>query len=238
MGTRSTISALCKDGKYRTVYCHWDGYLTGNGRTLLQHYNSQEKVEALIALGAISSLEASIECPKGHTGKKPARGYTVFYGRDVGEEDTAPGVGDTYTESLRNAGGSQEYNYRWQNGMWSWDRGELLPEECGLPARIKARSQAFYGLYEVIENSLNGSRTTTTKILLDADTNHAELVKRAQEYFNRPENVRPNNVQYIVPTKLNVRSDCWETQLPYRSGGCVMSNIGYCVIEELPKLAL
>ena len=44
------------DGSYKGVYCHSDGYLTYNGAMLLDHYNSREKADALIALGDLSLL--------------------------------------------------------------------------------------------------------------------------------------------------------------------------------------
>lgn len=234
MGTRSTITVHCLDGKYRSVYCHWDGYLKHNGRMLLEHYNTQEKAEALVALGDMSSLDISIEKPSGHTFDNPTNGYTVFYGRDRGETGVECSVSDT----LYGRRSKEEYNYVWENGKWSWDRGELLHEECGLPAPVRARKQPVYGLYEVITNSLNGTRTSVTKTLLDADSDHVKLYQRAVAYFEKPENARPGNFKYELGTELNAPSNSWTTALPYRSGGCIMTNTGHVVIEELPMLKL
>ena len=87
MATRSRIAIEDQTGKVRSIYCHWDGYLSNNGRILLQHYKTQEKVESLIALGSISSLEPETEIPEGveHNFKTPAEGITVAYNRDRGE---------------------------------------------------------------------------------------------------------------------------------------------------------
>ena len=87
MATRSRIAIEDQTGKVRSIYCHWDGYLSNNGRILLQHYKTQEKVESLIALGSISSLEPETEIPEGveHNFKTPAKGITVAYNRDRGE---------------------------------------------------------------------------------------------------------------------------------------------------------
>ena len=60
MGTRSTIAIKQKDGKYKQIYCHWDGYLSHNGNVLLNHYNTPEKVKELIALGDLSILDKNI----------------------------------------------------------------------------------------------------------------------------------------------------------------------------------
>lgn len=56
MGTRSTISIESSNGAVSTVYCHWDGYLSGVGRTLNRSYSSREQAEQLIAGGDMSSL--------------------------------------------------------------------------------------------------------------------------------------------------------------------------------------
>ena len=46
------------DGKYpaRSIYCHFDGYIAGVGKTLLNHYTDPEKVNDLMRLGDLSSL--------------------------------------------------------------------------------------------------------------------------------------------------------------------------------------
>lgn len=55
MATRSNI-ALLVDGAYLTIYCHWDGYPTGVGQTLYDHYKTFEQVQNLILLGNLSRL--------------------------------------------------------------------------------------------------------------------------------------------------------------------------------------
>lgn len=85
-----------------SVYCHFDGYPSGVGRTLLEHWTDPEKVNRLIALGDLSVLGAEIG--KRHdfdshlgtynyeTGERegssvPAgENWTLAYGRDRGEK--------------------------------------------------------------------------------------------------------------------------------------------------------
>ena len=106
MGTRSTIALEFADGTVEQVYCHWDGYLSHNGKILAEHYSDPFKLRDLIDMGDISSLGKVI-------GKKhpfsPAynetnlmkkakieaeyeiarqEGYTTFYTRDRGEDLT------------------------------------------------------------------------------------------------------------------------------------------------------
>jgi len=60
MSTNSTIS-IKKADKYKTVYCHWDGYLSYNGVLLFKYYKTYNDVENLISHGDMSSLGESIE---------------------------------------------------------------------------------------------------------------------------------------------------------------------------------
>ena len=74
-------------GRGRQVYCHWDGYPAGVGKTLLNNYQTVEKVEALVALGDLSSVHAEVAPPEGvkHSYDDRADGVTVAYHRDRGE---------------------------------------------------------------------------------------------------------------------------------------------------------
>lgn len=51
MSTRALIFAQGEGGKIEARYNHWDGYISGLGATLWEHYNTPEKVKALFALG-------------------------------------------------------------------------------------------------------------------------------------------------------------------------------------------
>ena len=60
MSTRSTIALEYADGTVEQVYCHSDGYLTYNGKLLLQHYSDPFKLQKLIDLGDVSFLGVDI----------------------------------------------------------------------------------------------------------------------------------------------------------------------------------
>jgi hypothetical protein len=95
MGTRSTIALEYADGTVEQVYCHWDGYLSNNGRILQEHYSNPFILRDLIDLGDISSLKITIgtkhafsqfEVPMdGEAYDKLYGDMTTFYGRDRGE---------------------------------------------------------------------------------------------------------------------------------------------------------
>ena len=83
MGTRSRIGVMHGD-KLKSVYCHWDGYLSNNGKILQNHYDSA-KANHLVSLGDLSSLGTTI-------GEKhdfdTRTDCCTFYGRDRDETGT------------------------------------------------------------------------------------------------------------------------------------------------------
>lgn len=87
MGTRSQIGILEPDGSVTSIYCHWDGYVEHHGPILRDHYKTEEKVRALMALGDISVLGAEIG--EKHDFDHAPEGVCNAYGRDRGENDTA-----------------------------------------------------------------------------------------------------------------------------------------------------
>jgi hypothetical protein len=72
MGTRSNIGILNQDGIVDYIYCHYDGYIDHNGKTLNEYYNTEEKVRELISLGDMNALTETIDS-------------SIFYKRDKGE---------------------------------------------------------------------------------------------------------------------------------------------------------
>jgi hypothetical protein len=59
MSTRSRIAIENQNGSVTSIYCHFDGYISGVGKLLKEYYTTQAKVEALIELGDISSLDTT-----------------------------------------------------------------------------------------------------------------------------------------------------------------------------------
>jgi hypothetical protein len=98
MATRSTIALEFADGTVQQVYCHWDGYLSNNGKLLLENYSNPFTLRELIDLGDISSLRTEVGEKHDFSrldSSMPADEYetkfghmTTFYGRDRGEQGT------------------------------------------------------------------------------------------------------------------------------------------------------
>jgi hypothetical protein len=124
MSTNSSIAVKKSDGVIQSIYCHWDGYPSHNGKMLLKHYNSQEKAEQVISLGDLSFLDASMEKPEGHSYDNAVKGYSVAYGRDRGEEDTEANTIADYKWENSN----HPYNYFWDGEKWLVN-GEVLTQE-------------------------------------------------------------------------------------------------------------
>jgi hypothetical protein len=106
--------------KCKSIYVHWDGYLSGVGKTLLEHYDSA-KANHLVALGDVSSLDRNVEIPEGveHTFGLAADGITTFYGRDRGETGCEFAVDHTFEEFMQRVDDSSaEYFYIMRDGVW------------------------------------------------------------------------------------------------------------------------
>ena len=61
MSTNSLVAYLNEDGSVVSSYVHYDGYATGVGEMLLEHYNSEERARDLAwCLGYASSLKETM----------------------------------------------------------------------------------------------------------------------------------------------------------------------------------
>jgi hypothetical protein len=119
MGTRSAIGYKTAEGKVRAKYSHYDGYVAGVGKTLVEHYQAARKIAQMVELGDQSFLAEEI-FPKGeHSFNAPEEGVTVFYGRDRGEEGVEAQEFDTVQEFVEYyEGAGCEYFYLHTSAGW------------------------------------------------------------------------------------------------------------------------
>jgi hypothetical protein len=158
MGTRSDIIVQRKDGTWARIYCHWDGYLEHNGVILLEHYNTQELAEAVVAPGDMSSLKEKCDKPAGHSYDHQVEGHTVYYGRDRGETNVGPRVGDSLPAVWPGSDTGTEYTYVWKtdSGWWVGDADEgsetLVPLKQAIEGKVeppKPNVKAFGGNFVI-----------------------------------------------------------------------------------------
>lgn len=133
MGTRSNIIAKTAQGGWLRVYCHWDGYPDHHGPILLDHYWDQAKIDALLALGDLSSLGGEIG-QKHAFDTRPDDACTA-YGRDRGETGVEPKKHKSLATALKNTTGSgAEFVYVWDGQCWS-----ITTPEAGLAGLANLR---------------------------------------------------------------------------------------------------
>ena len=60
MSTNSVVAYVRSDGSLVSSYVHYDGYETGVGMTLLEHYKSEESAHAVSVGGYYSSLSEDL----------------------------------------------------------------------------------------------------------------------------------------------------------------------------------
>ena len=56
MSTRSNIAIENRNGSITSLYCHYDGYLSNNGKILAEHYSDPNKVRELFRGNGFRSL--------------------------------------------------------------------------------------------------------------------------------------------------------------------------------------
>lgn len=54
-----------KNAKYMRIYHHWDGYLSGVGKTLLKTYKDYETILNLLVMGDISTINDGVQSYQG-----------------------------------------------------------------------------------------------------------------------------------------------------------------------------
>ena len=128
MATRSLIGYANPNGTITYVYCHHDGYLSHNGRILLNFYNTFERVKQLVDGGQMSSLGERPDAPAGHSYKTPVDGHTVYYGRDRGETNAQPTIASCEVAFY---GNDPSYKYLFKDGKWFFRKGSVaVTPEC------------------------------------------------------------------------------------------------------------
>lgn len=125
MSTRSYICKKEEDGTIKAIYCHFDGDY--NSVLLPKYYNTSEKVDALIALGDLSSLGEKISPTNTttHDIDHPEPGVCIAYGRDAHCEDIEAKIFKSKKVLIENLNHNPmiEYIYLWEDNRWKYAKG-------------------------------------------------------------------------------------------------------------------
>ena len=140
MGTRSRIGIEMSDYTVVSSYCHWDGYPSGNGKILVEHYQNREDVQELIDGGSMSSLRtrgtwdhSSPLCDENGEYISDAAGYLKYENdrepQPLYHSERGDGQEPTHTSFYEFVSGNsgEEYAYLFDlNGNWkaykmNWD---------------------------------------------------------------------------------------------------------------------
>lgn len=142
MSTRSLVGIQNKDGSVNYVYIHSDGYLTGVGKTLLEHYSDRKKIRRLINLGDLSSLGEVIgykhpfnlsdlypnywsdPAMRAKYDADPRQNFTRAYGRDRGEKDVGFKTVVSVKEFQKQSSGTEYWYYKAYRGEWKVSTGD------------------------------------------------------------------------------------------------------------------
>lgn len=129
MSTRSRIAIKEANGTYTSIYCHWDGYPSANGKILLHHYTDAATVHQLMSLGDISALgNTPHPNPNGWTMDSTERYNNSLCITYSGRGEICPATTSKDLDDLlklwRDSWG--EYLYIYDDGIWLYTYGDVL----------------------------------------------------------------------------------------------------------------
>ena len=135
MSTNSVVAYLRSDGSIVSSYVHYDGYETGVGMTLLEHYNSDELAERVSSAGYFSSLSEDMS---------ESLGKSVH----TTEADEFASMEEFEEYLMENS--HLEFGYLWTGGKWmvaSWTteviHAKPFTPEFGDPPRYESTWNGF-----------------------------------------------------------------------------------------------
>ena len=137
MGTRARIGIQLNGNSILSAYHHWDGYPEWLGKVLVEHYNTKEKVEALIHGGDMSVCwtDDTFRNSDGKIEKKEEFGPQYYSERG---EDCPPRFDEDIFDFISEKENNEEYAYVWTvNNKWVCMQmnqfNDLPPQKVEIP---------------------------------------------------------------------------------------------------------
>ena len=120
MSTRARVGIKNEDGTIRSIYTHWDGYPSNNGKILVKSYDTPAKINKLMDFGDCSVLDHTLVFEGVDPVTHESKGCE-FYKRDRGETGTDAIIHSGYDDFKDYA---EEWVYLFKDGKWyamGWD---------------------------------------------------------------------------------------------------------------------
>ena len=132
MSTNSVVAYLNEDGSVVSSYVHYDGYETGAGMMLLEHYNTDKCARDLAStLGYASSLSETV-----------AESHADRVHTDEPEMFDSMTEFETYLMDNSHL----EFGYLWTGGKWMVSSGTTTVEGTGPYAEYNSTWNGFHWL--------------------------------------------------------------------------------------------
>lgn len=151
MSTRCLVG-LQKDEEVTFIYCHHDGYLEGVGKTLMEHYGTEKKVEELLKSGDTSAIVDSMKKTKEyayHDGSD-AQTMKIKDFRSRIERDDIMGIEFAY---VMTDGKWNVQSYHGKDAKTIYDMETLCHDRKQLSDFAKMYVKEYQeGFYEVMDN--------------------------------------------------------------------------------------
>lgn len=155
-----------------------------------------------MALGYLSILDASTQCPAGHTFDKPVNGYCVAYGRD--RRDTgvqARKLNNVTIAKWKRDHKNTEFHYKWEDGKWwvfvyNYDPGSTDAAEEKFADMVRRLDPVL--TEEKLADALENGFHEYNDVLVCIQWNRIE--KKTEEMKN--ETVKLRGKEYEVPVDL------------------------------------
>lgn len=117
MSTRCRIGVESEDGTIESIYCHFDGYPRGVGRTLLTHYPTALDAVMLLSLGDLSICAGPLST-LAPTGTR--YGDVVSYFRWRGEDVPASVSSSRHEYAVLGTASGADYLYLFGPQGWEY----------------------------------------------------------------------------------------------------------------------
>ena len=147
MSTNSLVAYVGLDGTVTSSYVHYDGYTTGVGEMLLEHYNSNESARELATtLGYASSLSETVA--KSHEGR-------------ANSDEAIVHASFAEFEKYARENSYLEYVYVWTSTKWFVGSSTL--EEVGGVGRYAEYKTTWNGWEELVTVYIREGNETVTR---------------------------------------------------------------------------